>query len=68
MHVLNNFFAFGLALAWGDMTEALNPSGGSWWSLPTTLTQSLLYLWLALLVTRRMGLRTTADPAVLAAS
>jgi membrane protease YdiL (CAAX protease family) len=67
MHVLNNFFAFGLALAWGDMTEVLNPPGGSWWSLPTTLTQSLLYLWLALLVTRRMGLRTTADPAVLVA-
>jgi membrane protease YdiL (CAAX protease family) len=68
MHVLNNFFAFGLALAFGDMSSALHPDGGSWWSLPTTLTQSLLYLLLALLVTRRMGLRTTVDEAVLVAS
>ena len=68
MHVLNNFLAFGLALAYGDMTDALNPSGGSWWSLPSTLTQSLVYLGLALVVTRKMGLRTTTDPAVLVAS
>jgi membrane protease YdiL (CAAX protease family) len=67
MHVLNNFAAFGLALAFGDINAALNPEGGSWWSLPSTLTQSLLYLWLALLVARRMGLRTTTEPPVLAA-
>ena len=67
MHVLNNFLAFGLALAFGDMTEALNPSGGSWWSLPATLTQSLLYLWLATRMARRVGLRTTTEPPVLAA-
>jgi len=67
MHVLNNFLAFGLALAYGDMTAALNPEGGSWWSLPSTLTQSLLYLWLATLTARRMGLRTTAEPPVLVA-
>lgn len=67
MHVLNNFVAFGLALAFGDMTAALNPSGGSWWSLPTTLVQSLLYLWLATMMARRMGLRTTAESPVLAA-
>jgi membrane protease YdiL (CAAX protease family) len=67
MHVLNNFLAFGLALAFGDMTSTLHPEGGSWWSLPSTLTQSLVYLWLALLVARRMGLRTTTEPPVLAA-
>ena len=67
MHVLNNFAAFGLALAFGDMTAALNPEGGSWWSLPSTLTQSLLYLWLATRMARRMGLRTTTEPPVLAA-
>ena len=33
-----------------------------------TLTQSLVFLVLALLVARRMGLSRTADPAVLAAS
>ena len=44
MHVVNNFLAFGLALAFGDMTEALTPTDGTWWSLPVTLTQSLSYL------------------------
>ena len=65
MHVLNNFLAFGLALAFGNMNDALNPSGGSWWSLPATLTQSLLYLWLATSVARRMGLRTRSEPPIL---
>ena len=49
MHVLNNWLAFGLALAFGDMASTLNPTGGSWWSIPVTLTQSLVYLGLALL-------------------
>ena len=62
MHVLNNFAAFGLALAYGDMSEALNPTGGSWWSLPATLTQSLLYLWLATAAARTMKLAATGEP------
>lgn len=65
MHVLNNWLAFGIALAYGDMTSALNPSGGTWWSIPVTLTQSVSYLVLALLLARRMGVRTTTDRAVL---
>ena len=44
MHVLNNWLAFGVALAFGDMGSALNPTGGTWWSIPVTLTQSLTYL------------------------
>jgi membrane protease YdiL (CAAX protease family) len=67
MHVLNNWLAFGLALAYGDIGSTLNPTGGSWWSIPVTLTQSLVYLGLASLVARRMGLSDRADPAVLAA-
>jgi len=67
MHVLNNWLAFGLALAFGDMASTLNPTGGSWWSIPVTLTQSLVYLALALFVARRMGLSDRSDPAVLAA-
>lgn len=67
MHVLNNFVAFGLALAYSDMGTALNPTGGSWWSLPATLTQSLVYLALALFVARRMGLSNTSRRAVLEA-
>jgi membrane protease YdiL (CAAX protease family) len=68
MHVMNNFVAFGFAIAFGTMDTTLNPTEASWWMLPATLTQSLVYLALALLVARRMGLRRTADPTVLAAS
>ena len=67
MHVLNNWLAFGLALAYGDMASTLNPTGGSWWSILVTLTQSLVFLALVLFVARRKGLRTAADPAVLVA-
>jgi membrane protease YdiL (CAAX protease family) len=68
MHVLNNWLAFGLALAYGDMSSALNPTGGTWWSIPVTLTQSLVYLGLAVLVGRRMGLQTSTTPGVLEGS
>jgi uncharacterized protein len=68
MHVLNNWLAFGIALAFGDMSSTLNPTGGTWWSIPVTLTQSLVYLALAWWVARSMGLATTTDPAVLEAS
>jgi uncharacterized protein len=68
MHVLNNWLAFGLALAYGDMSSALNPTEGTWWSIPVTLTQSLAYLGLAVLVGRRMGLQTSTTPGVLEAS
>ena len=67
MHVLNNFLAFGLALAYGDMDSALNPTGGTWWSLPATLTQSLVFLGLTVLVARRRGLRTAAGQGELVA-
>jgi membrane protease YdiL (CAAX protease family) len=68
MHVLNNYLAFGVALAYGTLAESLQPTGGSWWQIPVTLTQSLVYLGLAWWVARRMGLATRTDPAVLAAS
>ncbi|MEP9364401.1 type II CAAX endopeptidase family protein [Nocardioides sp. CN2-186] len=72
MHVLNNWLAFGLALAFSDMASTLNPTGDSWWTIPVTLTQSLVYLGLVLLVARRHGIRTTTDtsaePGVLVAS
>ena len=71
MHVLNNWLAFGLALAFGDMASTLNPVGGSWWTIPVTLTQSLVYLGLVLAVARRRRLRNTtetpAEPGVLVA-
>jgi uncharacterized protein len=68
MHVLNNFLAFGLALAFGDIGSSLTPTGGSWWMIPSTLTQSLVYLGLAVLVARRMGVATRATGRALVAS
>jgi membrane protease YdiL (CAAX protease family) len=63
MHVLNNFLAFGLALAFGDLTSALNATGGSsWWMILSTLTQSLVYLGLATWVARAMGLVNAGPP------
>ena len=63
MHVFNNFMAFGLALAFGDMTEALNATGGSsWWMILTTLTQSLVYLALALWAAKALGLTQVGPP------
>ena len=59
MHVLNNWLAFGLALAFGDMTSALNPEGSSWWNIPITIVRAVVYLALAVWVARRMGLATT---------
>ena len=67
MHVLNNFLAFGLALAFGDMTESLQPTDGTWWSLPVTLTQSLTYLALTLWIARRMGIRARTGGVILEA-
>ncbi|CAB4734858.1 unannotated protein [freshwater metagenome] len=67
MHVLNNFLAYGLALAFSDMSTALNPTGGTWWSLPTTLTQSLVYLLLATAVARKQGIATSTNGGILAA-
>jgi len=67
MHVLNNFVAYGLALAYGDMATTLNPTSSSWWNIPVTLTQSLVYLVLAVLVARRMRLSTTTAGRVLEA-
>ncbi|MGZ4474950.1 MAG: CPBP family intramembrane glutamic endopeptidase [Nocardioides sp.] len=58
MHVLNNFVAFGLALVYGDISATLNASTGSWWQIPVTLTQSLVFLGLVLVAARRQGLET----------
>lgn len=69
MHVLNNFVAFGLALAFGDMTETLTASGpSSWWMIASTLAQSLTYLFLATWVAKlmRLEVRGPAVGAVLA--
>ena len=68
MHVLNNWLAFGMAVVFFDLGDALNPTGGSWWNILVTLVRSLAYLGLAWWVAAPMGLATTTDPVVLEAS
>lgn len=64
LHVLNNFLAFGVALAVSDLTETLTTAEVSWWNVPVTLTQSATYALLVVLVARRMNLqRRTSPPA-----
>ena len=63
MHILNNFFAFGFALLFSDITSSLNVSEVGWENIPVTLTQALVYAGLTLLVVRRMDVqRRTAPP------
>ncbi|GAA3806700.1 type II CAAX endopeptidase family protein [Nocardioides panacisoli] len=66
MHLLNNWLSLGLALAVGDINAAINPEGGTWGTLPSTLTQSLVYLALVLWIARRTGLETRSEGGVLA--
>ncbi|MEP7091488.1 MAG: CPBP family intramembrane glutamic endopeptidase [Nocardioidaceae bacterium] len=64
LHVLNNFLAFGLALAFGDLSSTLNVSEVGWWNIALTVTQSGVYTLLVVLVARRMGLQTSTRPPV----
>ena len=65
LHVLNNYLALGVAVFYDDLTQALDPADVSWWNLPVSLTQSLVYAGLAAWVAGRMGLQTRTQPPVL---
>lgn len=69
MHVVNNLVAFGFAIAFDQLDNALTVSEVSWWQIPVTITQHGTYLVLVLLVARRMRLqRRTTPPEVTAGS
>jgi uncharacterized protein len=67
MHTLNNWLSLALAAIYDQMGASLNPTCNSWWSLPVTLTQSLVYLGLVVLLCRRMGVVNVTDARVLEA-
>lgn len=58
MHLLNNFVAYGAALLYSSIGTALTTSSGSWWNIPVTLTQSLVYLGLVTWAGRHRGIET----------
>ncbi len=62
MHILNNFVAFGFALALGNLDSTLNVSTVSWWNIPLTIVQNGLYLLLVLWLAKRLALRNRTDP------
>ena len=62
LHILNNFLAFAIALAYGNLTSTLHVTETSWWQIPVTVAQSAVYTGLVVLVARRMRLRNTTQP------
>jgi membrane protease YdiL (CAAX protease family) len=67
-HIVNNLLAFGLTLAYGDMSGVLSPEGGSWWDVLLSVVKSVVFVALSLAAARMMRLRTRADRTVLDAS
>ncbi|CAA9380233.1 MAG: hypothetical protein AVDCRST_MAG47-2099 [uncultured Nocardioidaceae bacterium] len=64
LHVFNNYLAFGLALLFGNMDQTLDIPDVSWWNVPVTLTQSLVYAALVAWVAKAMKVqRRTHVPA-----
>lgn len=62
LHALNNYVAFGLALAFGDISDSLNDPTASWWAMIATLTQSVVYAALVVWVAKKMKVQTTTSP------
>lgn len=62
MHILNNFLAFGFALLFGDLSASLRVSEAPWSNIILTLTQSVVYAGLVLLIARKFNLQTRTRP------
>jgi uncharacterized protein len=62
LHILNNFLALGIALAYGDLTSSLHVSEVSWWYIVITLTQSIVYTSLVVIVAHRSKVQTRTQP------
>lgn len=62
MHILNNFFALGAALLFGDIGSSLSVSEASWWNIPITVTQAGVYAGLVVLLAVRMNVQTRTRP------
>lgn len=65
LHALNNIVAFGFAIAYQHMTQALTETSASSWNIVLTVVQNGLYLILVIVVARRMGLDNRSRPPVL---
>ena len=64
MHTLNNVLAFGLAILFGDVGSSLEVSSVSWWNIPITIVQSVVFAGLIVWLARAMGLRNRSTPPI----
>ncbi len=64
LHVVNNFLALGLSLAYGDLLSTLMVSEIPWTNIVLTVTQSAVFAGLVWWVARRMGVQTRTAPPV----
>ncbi len=65
-HVLNNVFAFGIALFFGDISAAFTPTSASNWDFLLSFVKSVVFVVLAIAAARKLGIQTRSDPGVLA--
>ncbi|CAN5703821.1 hypothetical protein BH10ACT10_BH10ACT10_26470 [soil metagenome] len=68
LHIVNNFFALGIGLLFGDITQVLGDTDASWWNILLTLTQSGVYGGLVYYSARKMDLQTLTRPPTRAPS
>lgn len=62
LHIWNNLFAFGLALAFGNIDDTLKVSEVGWSNILLTITMNGVYLLLVLRLGRRMGITALSNP------
>ncbi|WP_345459460.1 CPBP family intramembrane glutamic endopeptidase [Nocardioides marinquilinus] len=59
-HVANNWIAFLVTLFFGDITTALNPTGGDGWDVVVSVVSAAVFVLMAVGAARAMGLTTRA--------
>lgn len=62
LHIWNNLFAFGFAIAFGVISESVGTTEVSWWNIILTLTQNGVYLVLVLLIAKSMRIGRYTQP------
>ncbi|HNI71056.1 MAG TPA: CPBP family intramembrane metalloprotease [Marmoricola sp.] len=62
MHVMNNLLAFGVTLAFGDLSQTLTVTEAPWSQLILTGTQDVVFVVLVLIIARVMKVQTVSAP------
>lgn len=67
-HVLNNLIAFGITLFFGDISDAFSPESAGGWDYVVSFVKSVVFVVLAVVAARKMGIQTRTGPGVLEGS